>query len=183
MDDLGPEYELHEFIPKDANGDPVFFILPPEIRADYDRKMSTCETGWRETGDPLFAAEAITWVTSFRQVPPPWLDDAVYAVAIKRRTPSQAKAARERAAHVMRYMAVHFAKTRDKKLDGLPISWEAAYAHAEKVTATSWETCRQSYMSVKRDLEAGRGGLYAMPKMQNRKPPIVGVRRKLRARP
>jgi hypothetical protein len=179
--DLGPEYEP---IPRDAAGDPVFLILPPEVRESYDRKISTCEAGWRETGDPLFVAEAITLVTIHRQTIPAWLDEAVYAVATSQRTKAHVRRAREAAAHLMRYMAVRDAK----KIDGL--TWDAASEHAAKVVAGTYaaaeaETCWSSYKSVLKDLRERRGGLYATPKEQHRKPltPPTRVRRKVRSVP
>jgi hypothetical protein len=117
--DFGPEY-MH--IPRDEAGDPVFLILPDEIRESYDLKMKKCEAGWRETGDPLFVAEAVTLTGTHRQPIRLWLDAAVYAVATGRRTKEHAKAAQDAADHLMRYMAVRDAHD----LDGL--TWEQARA-------------------------------------------------------
>jgi hypothetical protein len=155
--DFGPEYE---HIPRDAEGIPVFFILPPEVRANYDRKMSTCEAGWAATQDPLFAAEAITLTKNFRQVVPAWLDDGVYAVALKRRTPQQVKRARDAADRLARYLAVRDAH----KIDGM--TWERAKEHAANMLGVEPDTCWESYKKVRRDLKDGRGGLYAQPKVR-----------------
>ncbi|MFZ0065338.1 MAG: hypothetical protein WAK90_04135 [Pseudolabrys sp.] len=176
---LGPEYK---HIPRDAAGVPIFLILPDGVRESYEDKMATCRAGWMATGDPLFVAEACTLAMIHRQPMPAWLDEAVYAVATQRRTKAHAKAAREAAARFERYCAVRDAHA----LDGL--SWEsarsrAAEALAETPAAVTAETCWQSYKSVRRDLRADRGGLYANPKEQNRKPPATGVRRKARTQP
>src|SRR5512139_1447883 len=93
-------------IPSDAAGIPVFLTLPAGVQASYDRKMRSCEAGWRATGDPWAVAEAHTLTLLHRQVPPAWLDDAVWALAVKRRTKAHAKRAQEAAVRSMRYHAV-----------------------------------------------------------------------------
>jgi hypothetical protein len=45
-------------IPHDADGVPIFFVLPSDLRARYDRKLARCERGWLATEDPNFAIEA-----------------------------------------------------------------------------------------------------------------------------
>jgi hypothetical protein len=158
----------HPLIPRDANGDPVFLILPPGVQASYDRKMQNCEAGWRATGDPWAVAEAHTLTTLHRQAPPAWLDDAVWALAVSRRTKAHAKRAREAAIRLMRYEAVRDAH----HLDGL--SWEEACAQATKVYADNPDVAAEpdrmwkAYKRVKKDLRKGRGGLYFTPKKQRR---------------
>ncbi len=80
------DHRDHRVIPGDADGNPIFLILPAGVQASYDRKMKACEDGWRATGDPWAVAEAHTLTLLHRQVPPAWLDDAVWALAIQRRT-------------------------------------------------------------------------------------------------
>ena len=106
--------------------------------------------------------------TLYRQAPPAWLDDAVWALAVKRRTKAHAKRAREAAIRSMRYEAVRDAH----HLDGL--SWEEACVHATKVYADNPDVAAEpdrmwkAYKRVKKDLRKGRGGLYFTPKKQNR---------------
>src|SRR4029079_18373457 len=99
-----------------------------------------------------------------RQVAPPWLDDAIWALAVKRRTKLHAKRAREAAIRFMRYEAVRDAH----QLDGL--SWEKAVERAVEVLANHPEAAAKhdlvwkQYKRVKKDLSEGRGGLYFTPK-------------------
>ncbi len=161
---LGPEYE---HIPRDAKGDPVFLILPDGVRASYDRKMAQCEAGWRGTGDPWAVSQAHTLTRLYRQVAPPWLDDAVFGLAARRRTRAHDKRALETEIRLTRYTVV-----RDAHARGLP--WERAYAHAAE--ALAWhplarggvEAMRKAYLTVKKDLNAGRHGRYFKPLKQNR---------------
>jgi hypothetical protein len=60
MDDVGD----HPGIPRDADGVPIFLVLPPELRASYDKKMRRCERGWQTTRDPAFVGEAQILTTS-----------------------------------------------------------------------------------------------------------------------
>jgi hypothetical protein len=155
-------------IPSDAAGIPVFLTLPANVQASYDRKMKSCEAGWRASGDPWAVAEAHTLTLLHRQVPPAWLDDAVWALAVKGRTKAHAKRAQEATIRFMRYEAVRDAH----RLDGL--SWDRAKARAAEVlaetpAAAEAETIWKAYKRVKKkDLEKGRGGLYFTPKKQNR---------------
>src|SRR5215831_2303763 len=81
-------------------------VLPGGVRESYDRKMRNCEAGWRATGDPWAVAEAHTLTFLHRQVAPSWLDEAVWALAVKRRTKKYAKRAQERAIRFLRYEVV-----------------------------------------------------------------------------
>jgi hypothetical protein len=151
-------------IPRDAAGDPIFLILPENIRASYDRKLAACEAGWRETGDPLAVSEAAILVHLYRQPLPRWLAEAVAMLADDRRGRAHAKRALEAAADSMRYQAVCDAKAGR--------TWEAAYGQAADVLAGtpargSADAMKRSYQKVKRDLRAGRGGLYFTPKSPN----------------
>jgi hypothetical protein len=153
---LGPEYK---HIPRDAAGDPLFLILPDEVRADFDHKLALCEAGWRKTRDPLFITEACVLTRIHRQVMPAWLEEAIYGLTTRRRTKAHVKAAREAAAHVMRYLTVRDAHDLER------LSWEKARERAEEVLADSSaaaeaDTCWRSYKAVARDLRANRGGLY-----------------------
>jgi hypothetical protein len=54
----GDGEDPHKHVPKDVDGNPVFLVLPPGVKASYDRKMRNCEAGWQATGDPWAVAEA-----------------------------------------------------------------------------------------------------------------------------
>jgi hypothetical protein len=157
-----------------TGGDSVSLILPDGVRESYDRKMKSCEAGWRETKDPWAVAEATTLTFLHRQVTPLWLDEAVWHLAVNRRTKAHAKRANEAHIRFMRYEAVKYAHA-----DGL--TWEKAVARAvevlaETLAAAEPDSIWKSYKRVKADLKAGRGGLYFTPKKQHRpgrKGPIV----------
>jgi hypothetical protein len=151
-----------------AHDERVPLVLPPGVQASYDRKMQSCEAGWRETGDPWAVAEAHTLTVLHRQSPPAWLDDAVWILAVNRRTATHAKGAHEAAIRFMRYEAVRDAHD----LDGL--SWDRACAHAVKVLAGTAAAAKfgrmwKSYKKVKRHLREGHGGRYFTPKQQQRR--------------
>lgn len=156
----------HQHIPRDAKGDPVFLILPDRLRAKFDLWMANLEAFWLATKDPWAVSEAHTLTLLFRQVPPPWLDVAVHSLAAKRRTKKHAKHVREAAIRSARHVAV-----RDAQESGL--TWDEAYEGAESVCASdpalagTWDTMRRAYLAVRKDLDAGRGGLYFLPHEQN----------------
>jgi hypothetical protein len=111
--DKAPANDDQAGIPHDANGDPIFLILPPVLRARYDEKMAQCESAWRE-GEPLAVAEAQELTCLYRQPIPVWLGEAVVQLAVKRRTKKQAKRHREAQKNFARYSLV-----RDLKV-GIP---------------------------------------------------------------
>ena len=79
--------DCHENIPKDANGDPIFLILPPGIRAKYEERMSGLEQAWAATKDPAYFREANSLgAFLYRQPTPRWLYEAGDAIAAGRRT-------------------------------------------------------------------------------------------------
>jgi hypothetical protein len=100
----------HCNIPRDADGKPVFFILPPGMRVSYERKMRQCELGWQATRDPAFVTEAQIHTHLHRQPPLLWLTEAIIALNTKRRTKDDAKRAIEAQTRWMRYDAVRTAK-------------------------------------------------------------------------
>jgi hypothetical protein len=157
----------HRGIPRDADGNPIFLILPAKMRATLDRYLEQCEAAWRE-GEPLAVAEALTWIYLYRQPVPKWLEEAVVALAIGRRTKQQAKHLLEANIRVLRYQTV-----RDLKV-GIPgrygpsnadRSWEETYEKAAEIlrgtrVAGSSATMKADYMQVRRDYRAGRHGKY-----------------------
>jgi len=157
----------HYNIPRDAKGDPIFFILPDDIRRSYARCMLSCEAGWRETGDPAFVAEAQTWTHYHRQPTPEWLHEAVWVLALRRRGRVHAARAKAAAIRLMRYQVVCDAQRRG-------LTWEAAYDHAADVLKQTnaggeLDTMKAAYITVKADLRAGRHGLYSTPKLPRKK--------------
>jgi hypothetical protein len=153
-------------VPRDAAGVPAFLILSGSERKWYDRVMRACEAGWREAEDPWAIAEAMTMTVLHRQVAPAWLDEAVWLLACERRTKKHAKRAQDAHVRFMRYQVVLNAQAGGK-------TWEEACEHAAKVlagtpAAAEADTVWQSYKAVRKDLKAGRGGLYFTPHKQNR---------------
>jgi hypothetical protein len=158
--------DAHRGIPRDAKGDPIFLILPPVMRARYDKQMAQCESAWRK-GELLAVAEAAVRSQLYRQPIPAWLADAIVELAVKRRTPKQAKQYREAQKDLARYILV-----RDLKV-GIPghyepiadLTWEEAYAEAscmlEGTLAKGGEdTMKRAYEDVRNDLKAGHSGKY-----------------------
>ena len=121
---------LHRDIPKDTNGDPIFFILPDDMRASYERKLRQCELGWQATDDPAFVIEAEILRHLHRQVSPLWLAEANIALNAKRRTKGHAKRAIENSIRWIRYDTLRTAK--EHGLHWLQHQAEAATGRAIK---------------------------------------------------
>jgi hypothetical protein len=158
-----PSDDGHAGIPDDENG--ILTLSAPD-RVRYEERLAACAAAWRE-GESLAAAEAVVWVHLYRQSVPPWLADAVVELAIRRRTPAQAKRYEEARKDWIRYTVV-----RDLKL-GVPgiygpiakLSWEDAYAEASRVlkgthAAGEESTMKRAYAAVRGDLGKGRHGKY-----------------------
>jgi hypothetical protein len=139
----------HAGVPRDADGVPIFLILPPGVRESYERKMAHCEAGWRATGDPAFFAEASILMYLHRQPQPLWFAEAACTLAWKRRAEGKRFAKRVLDAHVhfLRYEML-----RDAKEDGLRWLQDWIKDATEKGDAARAEV-------LKRDAEkiAGRG--------------------------
>ena len=151
----------HYNLPRDADGMPEYFILPDGVRRTYERWMRAEEAGWRETGDPTFAATANSLAIFHRQPPPMWTHEAFWVVALGRRGKRHAARAKAAAIRLMRYQAV-----RDAQRSGL--TWDEAYVRAAEVLKDSYargepDTMRTDYCTVKTDLKNGRHGLYSHP--------------------
>ena len=212
MAKIAPD-DPHYNIPRDANGDPIFFILEPDIRRSYEHRHLACERGWSVTDDPAFIAEALIWSHLHRQPNPLWLTEAAVTVVLDRRTKTQANRVRERRVQWVRFTTVRDAKeqglrwlqtrievaaksitvlrekgVRGKRIEAVQHFVEDAELRAEKIRKRGWvtwkearelaaeglcrtemkgepDTMRKDYERVKRDLEAGRGGLYFLPKL------------------
>jgi hypothetical protein len=120
----------HQDIPKDTNGDPIFLVLPDDMRASYERKMWQRKIGWQATRDPAFLTEAEILMHTHRQVSPLWLSEAWIELSAKRRTKGHAKRAIEAHVRWMRYDAVRTAK--EHGLRWLRDRAKAATEHAAK---------------------------------------------------
>lgn len=46
-----------------------YLELPPLIRARYEEQLVRCQRAWEETRNPQAAANAISWVFAFCQLP------------------------------------------------------------------------------------------------------------------
>src|SRR6516165_6647035 len=192
MAKIAPD-DPHYNIPRDAKGDPIFFILEPDIRRSYEHRHLACERGWSVTDDPAFIAEALIWSHLHRQPNPLWLTEAAVTVVLDRRTKTQANRVRERRVQWVRFTTVRDAKEQglrwlQTRIEAVQHFVEDAELRAEKIRKRGWvtweearelaaeglcrtemkgepDTMRKDYERVKRDLEAGRGGLYFLPKL------------------
>jgi len=134
-------------------------VLPPKVKADYDRQIAACETAWRATDESVAVAEAITLSYLFRQVVPAWVETAAVSVIIDQRTAEQARRHRESMRHMFRYMYVH-----SFRQSGVPLR-EAAERAKEVLNGTgianvTVDEIIESYKKVRRDIEAGRQAEY-----------------------
>jgi hypothetical protein len=158
----------HAGIPRDANGDPIFLILPPAMQAEYDRKLAACWAGWEATKDPAAPLEALILAHCYRQTTTNhfWLVEAACTLMLKRRTKGYITRHYNATIRWMRYAAV-----RDAERTGL--SWDDAYEDAAQKLANTnargeARTMRGAYDEVIGDLRAGRGALYFFtPKIPN----------------
>ena len=150
----------HAGIPRDANGDPLFLILPSAMRAEYERKLAACEAGWQATRDPAAVMEAMTLAACYRQPIQlsSWIIEAACAALGKRRTKGHMTRRYNATIRWMRYAAV-----RDAVRSGL--NWDDAYVEAERTLAKTPAaadrlTMKDDYIRVARDLREGRSALY-----------------------
>jgi hypothetical protein len=127
----------------------------------YDRYMRRCQQGWEATHDPAFAVEAQVAIDFEQRPPPPWLSEAIYDLAMERRSKEHVTRAQHALVRRKRYEAVC-----DAKLAGM--SWKAAYAHAAKALAEtrargSADSMKAAYIEVAEDIREGRADLYLTP--------------------
>jgi hypothetical protein len=152
----------HRGIPRDAEGNPIFLILPPGMQAQYDRRMEKCEKGWLATHHPGFISEAEAWRFLHRQPGTLWLSEAIMGLTVKRLTKTYVTRAYNDAVRLMRCEAVQTAK----REEGL--SWGQAYKRAAELlkgthAAGKPSTMKKAYVDVMADLKAGRGSIYLTP--------------------
>jgi hypothetical protein len=172
------EADDHPGMPRNADEVPIFFVLPPELQASYDKKMRRCERGWQTTHDPAFVGEAQILTHFYRQPLPRWLTEVVaYMWAAKRRSKEHIARAFNARIRFMRYEAVQAAKRAG-------LSWDAAYAHAAELLAGTRaagrpRTMKADYIEVKADLNDGRGARYFIPRMPRKElGAVLGVNRR-----
>jgi hypothetical protein len=143
----------HRDIPRDAQGNPIFLILPPAMRERYGSQMAQCEAAWRG-GEPLAVAEAVVRSQLHPQPIPVWVADAVVELAVKRRTKKQAKRHLEAQKDLARFELVRDLKAANR-------TWPEAYAEASSMLAGTLaqgddDTMSRAYKAVKRDLKGRR---------------------------
>ena len=152
----------HRDIPKDAKGEPIFLVLPDQMRARYERRLTQCEAGWRASHDPAFVSEAQILTHLHRQPPALWLSEAVIELAARRRTKGDATRILNNAIRQLRYKAVREAKAKPGT------SWNAAYAAASEALAGTGaagepRTMKGAYRDVNNDRKNARGARYLTP--------------------
>jgi hypothetical protein len=149
----------HAGIPRDdAGGNPVFLILPPAMRAEYERKLAACEAGWQATRDPAAVMEAMILAACYRQPIQfqSWTIEAACAALGKRRTKGYVTRHHYATIRWMRYTAVR---------DSVARTWPARYEDAANKLANTPAaadalTMKEDYARVARDLREGRGAQY-----------------------
>jgi hypothetical protein len=153
-----PNCDCHEGIPRDSEGVPTYFILPPADRAYYEERLAGFEKAWKATKDPAWFAHASKWADIFRQPHPPWLSEAGQTVAAGTRTKQHDERYLDGQRHLIRYQTVRAFReaggTEDEALD------KAVEELAKKGFAASRSTIKGSYDRMKRELKAKRFGRY-----------------------
>jgi hypothetical protein len=165
--------DCHENIPKDENGDPIFLILPPAMRAKYEKRMAGLERAWNATKDPAYFREANAWAHIYRQPTPRWLYEAGDALAAGRRTKQHDERYLDAQRHRLRYETVRDFReagwTEDEALDKAVEELKGTIAFAAR------STIKGSYDRMKREFKAKRFGHY--------KPLVHGRFRTINGRP
>jgi hypothetical protein len=168
----------HRGIPRDAEGNPIYLILPNVIRIKYERLITACERAWIQTGDPLAYVEATGWAFAHRQPLPTWVFHAIVKTGAELRTPQQAKTALLRNIHFMRYRAVRdimydMARRADGRLQlvarhdskGRRVSQQKAFEAVAEIDGCEWSAIKRSYKQVRADLDNGYAGRYHFMKL------------------
>jgi hypothetical protein len=150
--------DCHEGIPRDSDGVPTYFILPPADRAKYEERMSGLKQAWDATRDPAYFREAFTWSFLYRQPTPRWLYEAGDTIAAGRRTKQHDERYLDGQRHLLRYEMVRAFReagwTEDEALD------KACERLREMGAAASRSTIEDSYDRIWRELQAKRFGRY-----------------------
>jgi hypothetical protein len=177
--------DLHRHIPRDADGDPIFLILPPGVRQSYERRMKRCERGWADRQDPAALAQAAIHAHHHRQPYPTWLVEALVVVAIGSRTSDDAKRERDAAVHLKRYLTIRdylwrvidgrwVRRTANDTPDGEKPTWERARKYASNrlvgmPAAGGTDAMKKSYEWVRKHMKAGRSGVFFTPLPMSKK--------------
>jgi hypothetical protein len=139
--------DYHENIPKDANGDPIFLILPLGIRVRYEERMAGLKQAWAATKDPAYFREAFTWSFLYRQPTPRWLYEAGDAIAAGRRTKQHDEKYLDGQRHLVRYTTVRAYREESCTEDE---AFDKACAELEQMgQAASRYTIKDSYDRIK----------------------------------
>ena len=146
---LARDRQVGEAIPDPLPHQPL--QLPPVIRPKYEKRLALCRRAWEATQDPLAAAEAITWMRCYRQIPveEAWIEVAAMQALIMVRGKEQAKRHREGTADIIRYIYVQ-----DFHDQGMSLNL-AKQTAAERLNIDE-ETLRKAYQRVKHERAAGR---------------------------
>jgi hypothetical protein len=152
----------HRDIPKDANGDPVFLILPAGVKADYERRDRNNKETWLATGNPGALRKAALDIKHFRQPQPDWYVDAIVTILTNMISDRDVQRAKNNAMHSRRYQIVRDIKA-DADAAGAEISIDEASERAADrfKTLGSFADMRQSYFKVQRALKKGLGGAFS----------------------
>jgi hypothetical protein len=150
----------HDNIPKDANGDPIFLILPDGVRASYERKLKSAKDAWLATGDLGAIRQAAVYIKSYRQPQPDWYFDAIMTLTTNLRSDKDVQRAENNAVHSQRYQIV-----RDIMKDaaaGTELSVEDACERAANrfKALGSWLDFKRSYYKVRGALKQGLGAAF-----------------------
>jgi hypothetical protein len=157
------EDDDHRGIPRDAGGDPVFLILPAEIRTKLDANLAACRLAWEQAHEPLAITEAETLLHLHRQPIPKWLEEAIVTFVMGARSKQQAERYQDATTRMARYTSV-----RDRKV-GIPgvyepaakhLSWGETLGDVAEEQGCSEENVKAAHKKVRRDLKARRPGVY-----------------------
>jgi hypothetical protein len=155
----------HDNIPTDAEGVPIFFILPPSVKARYERDVDKgSKRTWLATGDPGALRKAAYDIKHHRQPMPDWFFDAIVTILTNMRSSDDVKRAHFAFLHSRRYQVVRdrVAKAADA---GVKLSVDEASERASnalKGKLGSTEDVKRSYYKVKKALNQGLGAAFNM---------------------
>jgi hypothetical protein len=158
----GDTWVEHDHIPKNAEGTPVFFILPDGIKARYERWLGSSKRTWLATGDPGALRKAVFDVKLHRQTMPDWLFDAIVTILTDMRSADDVKRAQSAFLHSQRYQAVRDAVAFDAAA-GSTLSIDEASARVAKAFKRELgkaAAVKRSYFKVKKALQQGRGAAF-----------------------
>jgi hypothetical protein len=152
----------HRGIPHDANGDPIFLILPGDVRANYERRLGDAKAAWLVTGDTGALRKAAFDTKHFRQPQPDWYVDAIVTILTNMRGASDVRRAKNNEVHAQRYQVVRDTKADAETATGIEISVDEACERAANKFKTlgSTEDLRHSYFKVQKALKGDLGGAF-----------------------